>query len=268
MFEIDYNTKIFGIIGKDINYTLSPYIHNFSFNLLGINGVYLVFDLDYTRFEKAIIGLLEIAEGLNITIPYKETIMKYLDWNDEITNKIGAANTVLKKKGYNTDYIAIISLVKKKMKNLSGFKCYIYGAGGAAKAASFSLAELGCYIKIINRTINRANELVNSLTKAGFNAVVSKDCVEDSNDIIVVNSTPDPSVVKEHCVEKSSLVIDFVYRPIETELIKKAKANNIPYINGLEILVRQAVEAQNIWFNKTVPDEKIIEYLYARKLIW
>ncbi|MEM0068530.1 MAG: shikimate dehydrogenase, partial [Saccharolobus sp.] len=96
MFEIDYNTKIFGIIGKNINYTLSPYIHNFSFNLLGINGVYLVFDLDYTRFEKAIIGLLEIAEGLNITIPYKETIMKYLDWNDEITNKIGAANTVLK----------------------------------------------------------------------------------------------------------------------------------------------------------------------------
>lgn len=68
--------------------------------------------------------------------------------------------------------------------------------------------------------------------------------------------------------KKANLVIDFVYKPVETDLIKIARNNNISFINGLEILVRQAMEAEKIWFNKSVPDEKIIEYLYARKLVW
>lgn len=87
MLEINYDTKIFGVIGKDIKYTLSPYIHNFSFNLLGINAVYLVFDLSEEKFNKAINSLLEIAEGLNVTIPYKEKVIAHLNGMDEISKK-------------------------------------------------------------------------------------------------------------------------------------------------------------------------------------
>ncbi|ACP46169.1 Shikimate dehydrogenase substrate binding domain protein [Sulfolobus islandicus Y.G.57.14] len=266
--EINYDTKLFGLIGKNIKYTLSPYIHNFSFTTLGINAVYLVFDLDEMKFNRIINGLLEIAEGLNVTIPYKEEVMKYLDNTDTYSTRIQAVNTIYKKGGYNTDYLAIKNLVRKKIGNMSGYECYVYGAGGAAKAAAFALSELGCSsISIVNRTNLRANELVELLNKNGYNASIKENCNSTSN-IVVVNSTPNPSVVPENCIQKSELVIEFVYKPVETELIKNAKKYGIKYIDGLEILVNQAVEAEKIWFNKSVSDEKIIEYLYARKLVW
>ncbi|WP_338600106.1 shikimate dehydrogenase [Sulfolobus tengchongensis] len=265
--EINYDTKLFGLIGKDIKYTLSPYIHNFSFRSLGVNAVYLVFDMNEDRFERSIDGLLEIAEGLNVTIPYKEKVMKHLDRTDLLSSRIQAVNTIYKREGYNTDYVAVKNLVIKKVENISGFECYIYGAGGAAKAAAFALAEMGCTINIINRTKARAQELKTLLNKNGFEALIKEKCEKDNN-LVLVNSTPDPNVVAEECVKKSNLVIEFVYKPVETELIKKAKKYGIKYINGLEILVNQAVEAEKIWFNKSVPDEKIIEYLYARKLVW
>jgi shikimate dehydrogenase len=266
VLEINYDTKVFGVIGKDIKYTLSPYIHNFSFNLLGINAIYLVFDLSEEKFSKVISSLLEITEGLNVTIPYKEKVIAYLNGMDEISKKIDAVNTIFRKNGYNTDYIAVKSLVKEKFGNISGFNCYIYGAGGAAKASSYALAELGCIINIINRTKSRAIELVENLNKNGFNASVKEDC--EGNSLVIVNTTPYSQIVPEKCVKKANLVIDFVYKPVETDLIKIARNNNISFINGLEILVRQAMEAEKIWFNKSVPDEKIIEYLYARKLVW
>ncbi|AAK40643.1 shikimate dehydrogenase [Saccharolobus solfataricus] len=266
--EINYDTKLFGLIGKNIKYTLSPYIHNFSFRTLGINAVYLVFDLDEMKFKRSISGILEIAEGLNVTIPYKDEVMKYLDNTDTHSTRIQAVNTIYKKSGYNTDYLAIKNLVRKKIKNVSGYECYIYGAGGAAKAAAFALSELGCSsISIVNRTKSRAYELAELLNKNGYNASIKENC-NITNNILIVNSTPNSSVVPEDCVKKSDLVIEFVYRPVETELIKNAKKYGIQYINGLEILVNQAVEAEKIWFNKSVADEKIIEYLYARELVW
>ncbi|TRM73910.1 shikimate dehydrogenase, partial [Sulfolobus sp. E5] len=111
----------------------------------------------------------------------------------------------------------------------------------------------------------KAIELVNSLNKNGINAVVTKNC--DNNNDLIVNATPNPSIVTDECVKNAKFVIELVYDPVETELVKKAKKYGLKYIDGIEILVRQAMESEKIWFNKSVPYEKIIEYLYARKLI-
>lgn len=172
-------------------------------------------------------------------------------------------NTIFNDQGYNTDYLAIKSLVIEKgidkIKN-----CTIFGAGGASRAAAFALADLGCSINIINRSLERAEKLVSELKEKNVHTMLNMGC--DNSDVIV-NSTPNPDFVPDKCV-RGKLVIDFVYKPIITSLIKRAEVRRIKTINGLEILVRQAMEAEKIWFGKSLDDEEVVKYLYARKLVW
>ncbi len=259
---IDQRTKLLGVVGQNISYTLSPAIHNFSFSSLNINGVYLSFDIKEDKFRKAVDGLLEVSLGLNFTIPYKEKVMELLDEIDNQAERVGAVNTTLMRKGFNTDFLAVKSLVEEKLGTLREKECLVYGAGGAARAASFALAELGCSIMIVNRTKDRAEDLMDRIRSYGYDAKVVDSCnVAD----VTVNTTPDWE--KFPCNE-SKLVIEFVYKPAETTLIKSAKNLGIEYIDGLQILVRQAMEAEKLWFNNSLPDKKVLEYLYARKLVW
>ncbi|BBG24250.1 shikimate dehydrogenase family protein [Sulfuracidifex tepidarius] len=259
---IDQQTKLLGVVGQNIGYTLSPAIHNFSFSSININAVYLSFDIKEDKFKKAIDGLLEVSLGLNFTIPYKERIIEFLDSIDDRAEKLGAVNTTVGRRGFNTDFEAVKTLVKERIDSLEGRKCLIYGAGGAARAASFALAELGCTILLVNRTKERAEELADRIRGYGYEAKVTEDCHEAD---VTVNTTPDPEKLPCH---GSKLVIEFVYRPVETTLIKSAKSLGIDSINGIQILVRQALYAERLWFNNSVPDMKVLEYLYARKLVW
>lgn len=262
---IDISTKLYGIVGHNISYTLSPIIHNYVFKKTRYNAVYLVFDIPKDRFDIAFRGLLEVSEGLNITIPYKEIAVGLLNDVDIVAKAIGAINTVHRGKGFNTDYVAIKTLVKNAMGSLSNELCYIYGAGGAARATAFALGELGCRIIIVNRTRERAEKLVQDLQKFGINAAIASSCKGRSS--IVVNATPVSSIVPDICLD-TELVVELVYRPIETDLVKRAKARNIKIIDGLTILVKQALEAQIIWTGVYIPEEEVIGYLYARKLVW
>jgi shikimate dehydrogenase len=259
---IDYSTKLFGIIGNKISYTLSPAIHNYSFEKLGINAVYLAFDIEEEKFDLVVKGLLEVGEGFNVTIPYKEKIIPLLEGLSKEAEEIGAINTIFRKKGFNTDYLAVKSLVLEKGEKIE--KSLIFGAGGAAKAASFALSSLGSEIFIINRTRDKAQELVNRLTERGYYAKVVESC-NFSYDA-VVNSTPNPSYIPDECT-KGKLAIEFVYSPLNTEFLIKASKKGLRVINGLEILVRQALEAQKIWFGKSLNDKEVVDFLYARKLV-
>ena len=262
MLEINYETKILGIVGENIPYTLSPVIHNFSFQKLGINAVYLAFDIKREDFDIVFKGLLKLAYGLNVTIPYKEIAVKYVKPNKEV-ERIGALNTIFNGQGYNTDYLAVKSLlVEKGIDKIEN--CTVFGAGGASRAAIFALADLGCSINIINRTLERAEKLAYELKEKGIYVKINSSC--DNSDVIV-NSTPNPDFVPDKCV-RGKLVIDFVYKPVLTSLIKRAESQGIKTINGLEILVRQAMESEKIWFGKSLNDEEVVKYLYARKLVW
>ncbi|MEM0371910.1 MAG: shikimate dehydrogenase [Ignisphaera sp.] len=263
---IDASTKLFGVVGRNIQYSLSPHIHNYVFRKTGRNAVYLAFDIPEERFRYLFPALIELCEGLNITIPYKEKAIEFLEDLDPIAKAIGAVNTIHKGVGYNTDYKAVEMFVKEYLRNIDRDICYIYGAGGAARAAAFALGKLGCRIVIINRSRWRAEKLVKDLAEYGIDAEVGESCKNRSR--VVVNATPNPEIVPEACLD-TDLVIEFVYRPIETPLVVKAKMKGIKVINGLEILVKQALEAQEIWFGKvTVTYEEIIGYLYAGKFVW
>lgn len=241
---IDTGTRLYSLIGRGIGYTLSPFIHNYVFRRTGVNAVYMAFDLSEEVFERAVPGLLELCEGVNVTIPYKERVIPYLDRLDETASRVGAVNTVYRRTGYNTDYEAVKSLIIERIGRLGGLECLVVGAGGAAKASSFALGDLGCRISIVNRTRKRAEELVERLRNTGIEARVVDTCsgVYD----IVVNATPDPSGPASTC-SPSILAIDLVYRPVKTELIKRSIERGLRYITGVEILVRQALLAQGIW---------------------
>lgn len=244
MPRIDASTKLYGLVGMGISYTLSPAIHNYIFELSGVNAVYLAFDIADDRFDTAFKGLQEVAEGLNVTIPYKERALQHIKRLSPLIERIGCINTVHKGEGYNTDYLAVKQLVSERAGSVDGMKCLVVGAGGAAKASSYALAELGCTIHIMNRTRSRAEELASRLRGYGYDARAIAEC-EPGYDVLL-NATPDPSHIPSKCVG-SFLVVDLVYRPVKTPLIRAALERGARVINGLEVLIRQAILAQSIW---------------------
>ncbi len=268
MREIDSSTRLCGLIGMGIRYTLSPAIHNYVFELSGFNAVYLAFDIAEEIFDKSIAGLIEITLGLNVTIPYKERIMGHIEKLDPVVSRIGAVNTIYGKTGYNTDYLAIKQLVEKKIGKLEGAECLVFGAGGAAKAASYALGDLGCSVYIVNRTRARAEELAERMRSHGYQAEAIQDCNSVKYDVIL-NATPDPSSIPKNCI-KGSLAIDLVYRPVKTQLIEVAEKKHVNIIDGLQILVRQALLSQSIWQQRDLTglEDEVVSYLYARKHVW
>lgn len=259
---VDSNTLLFGVLGEGISYTLSPAIHNFSFHKLGVNGVYLVFDVPRAKFRALFPSLLEMTSGLNVTVPYKEEVIPFVTGLSPEAEMVGAVNTVNKGLGYNTDYLATKSLVKENVEG--GGRAVLFGAGGAAKAAAFALAELGFTLAVINRTRKRSEELVKRLREAGYRAEVRDHCHGEHR--VLVNATPDPTFVPEDCV-RGDLVVDFVYKPVETPLIKLASIRGLKVVNGLQLLVRQAMEAEKIWFGTSLSDQEVVGHLYARQLV-
>jgi shikimate dehydrogenase len=260
VFEINYNTKLFGIIGKNINYTLSPAIHNYSFQKLEINAVYLAFDFDESKFERVIPSLLDLGEGFNVTIPYKEKIIKYLDELDTTAEKIGAVNTIKEKKGYNTDYLALKSILNE----IGYYDSIIFGSGGAAKAISFAIAEEGLKVYIYDRRKEKREKLAEYINSMGYKVSAIENCSIEYG--IIANATPNPSFIPDECI-KGDIAIDFVYTPVITTFLDKAKRKGMKEVNGLKILIRQALEAQKIWFGKTIDENEVVNLLYARKLV-
>lgn len=268
MRRIDSSTRLCGLVGMGIGYTLSPTIHNYVFDITGFNAVYLAFDIPENIFDRSAAGLIEIALGLNVTIPYKEKIMRHIEKTDPTVSKIGAVNTIYNKTGYNTDYLAIKQLVEKRIGRLSGSKCLVVGAGGAAKAASYALGDLGCNVYIINRTRSRAEELAERMKSHGYNAEVIDECSSLKYDVIL-NATPNPSSIPQSCI-RGIAAIDLVYRPVKTHLIEVAERNKMITIDGLQVLVKQALLSQSIWQQRdlTSLEDEVVRHLYAGKYVW
>lgn len=255
--EIGPDTSLLGVLGENIRYTLSPRIHNFAFERLGIRAVYVTFDVPRERFQRAFPGLLEFTYGLNVTIPYKEDVIPFLDSLAPEAEKVGAVNTIHARRGYNTDYLAVKGLITGVEKG----SALILGAGGAAKAASFALGELGFDIIVQNRTENRGRELVSRLREEGISARFSGSCQGEYN--VVVNTIPDPGAVPLECV-RGKLAMEFVYKE-ETPFLRRAREMGMAVVDGLQILVRQAMEAEKIWFGKSLNDIEVVNFLNAGK---
>lgn len=262
--------KRFGLIGSQISYSLSPKLHQLIASELNFDCTYELIDIKEEDLFHYIQKLKSgVFAGYNITIPYKETIIKYLDILTPAAKYIGAVNTVYFKDGQvvgdNTDYLGFdYILAKNNVLTRATSDVYILGSGGAAKACYFALKERKITPIIVS--INEKEEF--------FPNVISYNEFREVNKIdLLINATPigninNPGAPIDKLNKEISTIIDLTYNPRQTKLM--TYANNS--FNGLEMLVIQAIEAQKRWANKKIiVREKSIERIKGElqnELIW
>ena len=261
-------TSLYGIIGHPVKHSLSPLLHNSAFQALNLNNVYLAFDV--TDLKSAMKGTRALnIKGLSVTIPHKEAIIKFLDEVDPVTQKIGAVNTVINKNGRllgtNTDWIGAIKALEEAVGRLDTKKVLVLGAGGSAKAIVAGLTERGAKVLIANRTLEKAKDLAEEFEAKWYNF----DELPDVEASVLVNATSvgmapneDESLVPPELLSKYSAVMDIVYSPLKTKLLKDAEKAGCRVINGLRMLLFQAVAQFELWTATPAPLEVMERTLY------
>ena len=246
--------KKFGLIGQSLKHSFSQEFFNKKFQKEGIPAIYKNFEIGNLSLFKLIFSNNDV-HGLNVTIPYKEKIIDYLDELDSISKIIGAVNTILpiysnKKlfslKGYNTDAYGFHQLIKPYLKSHHTLGL-ILGDGGASKAVSYVLDSLNINYNIISR--KKKLESHQKFNWEDINSYMVK------HHQIIINTTPVgmfPSMgqkidIPYHAINKNHLIIDLIYNPNETQFLKNAKKNNAQVLNGYQMLIHQAIKAWDIW---------------------
>ena len=278
-------SKFCGLFGYPLKHTLSPLMHNLSFDYHSIDWVYLPFETKPEDFEKAVMGLKSIGVvGFNVTIPFKEDIIKLLDEVDEEVEKMNAVNTVKningKLIGYNTDHRGFYRTFEGYKDDIKEKDVIMFGAGGAAKAVLYSLLyrfepKNILVLDVSEDKIEKINAIIGSLGTGKIN--VSFDLVSSVNNLnekikdakLIINSSPvgmSPDVEKsviddENVLNENHIVYDLVYNPIKTSLLKMAERRGAAAIGGLDMLIYQGAEAFKIWTEKDMPVEKVREKL-------
>ncbi|AAB99086.1 TPA: shikimate dehydrogenase [Methanocaldococcus jannaschii] len=261
---INAKTKVIGLIGHPVEHSFSPIMHNAAFKDKGLNYVYVAFDVLPENLKYVIDGAKALGiVGFNVTIPHKIEIMKYLDEIDKDAQLIGAVNTIKiedgKAIGYNTDGIGARMALEEEIGRVKDKNIVIYGAGGAARAVAFELAKDNNII-IANRTVEKAEALAKEIAeklnkKFGEEVKFSGLDVDLDGVDIIINATPigmypnidvEP-IVKAEKLREDMVVMDLIYNPLETVLLKEAKKVNAKTINGLGMLIYQGAVAFKIW---------------------
>ncbi len=268
-------TILTGLFGYPVGHTISPGIHNSAYLKAGLNWTYLAFSVKPGDLEAAFVGFRALGgRGLNITIPHKQAVMPFLDEVSEEARLIGAVNTVLfrdgRAVGYNTDGPGFVrALREEKDFSLEGERVCLIGAGGAGRAVAVQSALSGsARIEIADLDRRRAEELSDWINQkigsdlAGVFQVGSRegDEIIGAADL-VVDATPlglrpdDPISFDPALLKPGSLVMDLVYNPPETPLLKAADDLGIDRLNGLGMLIHQAALAWEIWTGDVAPIE-------------
>ncbi|WP_054842967.1 shikimate dehydrogenase [Vulcanisaeta distributa] len=249
--------QIYAVIGYPLDYTLSPNIHNYVFRALGgVDAVYVPFRVSPVRLRSFVEFARDSLSGFNVTTPHKVAIVELIDDTVGPVRELGSVNTVVNRDGellgYNTDYMAIKQALSDRG-GYSGGDALIVGAGGVARAVALALRDLGCSkVYVMNRTAERGRELCSLINSWGVDCVVLDFQRNTSIKVqLLVNATP-LGINGDFPIDPGNtgagLVLDLAYKPGGvTGLIRLASERSIPYIDGLEILVRQAIEADKIW---------------------
>ncbi len=261
--QLDQATRIFAVAGNPIAHSLSPLMHSTAFRRENVNAVMLPLKVRTLDDLLTIVRDLPL-DGVAVTMPLKQEVLPHLANMDPLTHRIGACNTLRtgadgKLYGFNTDVAGIVRPLERRIK-LNGARILVLGAGGAARAAVFGLVEQGAEVFIVNRTHEKAVALARK-AKAHVlkQAVISKQRFD-----AIINTTPcGMTGIKQQLPLKesdlnASLVFDLVYTPIETPLLKLAKARGLAVISGLEMFVQQGARQFEIWTGKPAPEAEML----------
>lgn len=259
----------YGLVGKKLGHSLSPVIHEYIFKTLGIEAEYKLYEISEEDSENILELMKERGvKGFNITVPYKEKVLKKLDYISDEAQKIGAINLVLysdgKSHGYNSDYFGVLKMFEKNLVKIKGKICYVLGSGGASKAVVVALQDLGAKeIVIVTRDVLSTREKFNlkakNLSVVGYEDIIGGD--------IVINTTPvgmypnvDESPLVEEVIKRFDTAVDVVYNPKKTKFLKLAEINGLKIVDGIAMLVEQAIKSEELWLGLEMP-EKIYEEL-------
>ena len=280
---ITSKTKVFCVIGHPIEHSMSPIMWNPALQELGIDYVYLSFDVHPKNLEKAINGIRSLdIRGINVTLPHKETVIKYLDEIDSIASKIGAINTIKNDEGTlkarNTDADGAKKSLIDAGCNISGKNIVFLGAGGVARSLAYIMAEESNSIILTDlieeRAIAVANEIKEKMKVNIEGKISNKDTINESlkKADILINATPigmyprvEDTPITKDMLNADLFVFDVVYNPLETRLIREAAEIGCQTLGGLDMLVNQGVLAFEWWTNqkpkKSLMKKKIVEFL-------
>ncbi len=265
---IDGHTKIFGILGRPVTHSLSPAMHNATFRHLGLNAVYVAFPV--TDLAPAVEGLRGLGiGGVSVTIPFKEEIIPLIDELDPQAARIGAVNTVVNRDGhlagFNTDWLGAVTALQAKI-SLKGSHVLILGAGGASRAIAFGIFEEGGRVTLTDIDPNRAAALARNL---GVEAIAT-EAVADCPAAILVNASPvgmapdvDGIPINPELLGRFEVVMDIVYQPLTTRLLREAETRGAATIDGLQMLIHQATAQFKFFTGHEAPAEVMTQAAYG-----
>lgn len=278
MVRIAGGTRVCALIGYPVEHSLSPIMHNAAFQHLGLDYVYVAFTVPHERLGEAISGIRGLGiRGVNVTMPHKISVIKYLEGLDENAKLAGSVNTILNMDGqlvgYTTDGLGAFNALKYAGSDPLGKKIVILGAGGASRSISFTLAKYARELVILNRTLRRAEELVGEIRRViGFENIRAGPLLEKilegelKDADILINATSvgmrpndDETPVKKELLHGNLTVFDIVYDPLETRLLREAKSVGAKTVDGLSMLVHQGALSFEIWTGVKAPVEVMRE---------
>jgi 3-dehydroquinate dehydratase / shikimate dehydrogenase len=258
--RISRRTRAYGVIGNPIGHSLSPQLQNAGFRARSIDAVYLPFLVrDLKDFCSSIAALR--MKGFSVTLPHKETILRYLDDCDELAKSIGAVNTVSVRSngkliGYNTDYVGVLRALERRVP-LRGSRVLIFGAGGVARAVAFALSRARASVAICARRPEQAR----SLAQAARGEAIARKHLRSEFFDAIVNATPvgmHPGIERSPLEARElncRLLFDTIYRPRVTKLMQLAARRGIETISGVEMFVAQGTAQWEIWTGQRAPEK-------------
>lgn len=269
--EISGKTRVCGIFGDPVEHSLSPTMHNAAFKELDLDFVYLAFRVKKEGLNAAISGAKKLGiHGLNITMPLKQPVVKYLDKVNSTAKSIGAVNTILnlhgKFVGYNSDGIGALKALRENNVSIRRKSVLLLGAGGAGRAIAFQLAQEAKRLVILNRSIDKAKALAKVLHKK-LNKKVTGNLLSPTlikrkleNVDVLINATSvgmypkaKRSLVDPDWLRPDLCVMDIIYNPLETKLANDARSAGAKVVSGIEMLVQQGAVSFEIWTKQKAP---------------
>jgi 3-dehydroquinate dehydratase / shikimate dehydrogenase len=253
-------TRLYGVIGNPIGHSLSPVLQSAGFQARRMDAVFLPFLVRDLRDFLLSVEPWGVA-GFSVTLPLKQAILRHLDDCDPMAAAIGAVNTVVvrgggKLYGYNTDYVGVLRALERRIP-LRGSRALIFGAGGAARAVAFALAESGASVCICARRAPAAK----ALARAMGGEVVARPRLQREFFDAIVNATPvgmHPAADRSPLASRElncRLVFDLIYRPRVTKLMQLAALRGIETVSGVEMFLAQGTAQWEIWTGERAPVE-------------
>ena len=254
-------TDVYGLLGNPVGHSLSPAMHEAAYAELGLDARYLAFEPDPGDLRAAVHGADALGvRGLNVTIPFKRDVLAHVD-PDDLAARIGAVNTIDfsadPPSGHNTDAAGVIRALERHDVVIEGREAVVVGAGGAGRATAFALADAGASVAVANRTEERAHELAADVPGASGHGLDELEELVPAADLLVnatsVGMEEDRSPVPADVLHADLAVLDAVYRPLSTRLLREAGEAGATTVDGAWMLLYQGVEAFEVWTGRDAP---------------